>query len=145
MTTYIKDQIMMTTCFFASISAFLWHFESAQHNPWAQSRPPLPSAAYWDPSVSLWAELPGTRLALCPLWCTSASHLSHWCMTIKYLKHEYLFALQLLLSWTLGGHFPCFDFTPTQLPSEAAFSSNTHSKVWIYLCTVYVLITYHLN
>lgn len=30
---------MITTYFFAGISAFLWRFESAQCNPWARSRP----------------------------------------------------------------------------------------------------------
>lgn len=43
--TYVKEQIMIIACFFAGISAFLWCFESTQHNPWAWSRAPLPLAA----------------------------------------------------------------------------------------------------
>lgn len=40
----------------------------------------------------------------------------------------------------LGVQFPSFDFTTTQLPWDAAFSSNTHSSARICLYTLYARI-----
>lgn len=78
-------------------------------------------------------------------FCFTSFPLMYDSKTSCPIANEYLLALRLSLSWTPGGHFSCFDFTPTHLPSEAAFCSNTHSKARIYLRTVYVPITYHLN
>lgn len=42
MGTYMKEQRMTVICFFACISVFPWHFESAQHMGTEQTL--LPSA-----------------------------------------------------------------------------------------------------
>lgn len=92
---------MITACFFAGISAFFSCFESTQHSPWAWSTAPLPLAAEWQPSVSLWAELPvkKTLLSLVIYFCFAPFMLIHYNKTPCSIENYNLLRFQLLLSW----------------------------------------------
>lgn len=141
---------MITACSFAGISAFFWCFECTQHNPWAWSRAPLPPAAEWQPSVSLWAELQVLKnlVSLVMYFCFPSVTLIHHNKAPRSLENYCLLWLQLLLPWiwessflllTLKPHHEMLHFLQTQaaVPGCAyTLSICLNPTAWINLQTV---------
>lgn len=121
---------MITAFFFVGISAFLWWFESTQHNPWAWSTAPLPPAAEWQPSVSLWAELPGNKklVSLVIYFCFPPFMLIHHNKTPRSIENYHLLRFQLLLTWIWESNFLLLTLHPHSCQKMLHFL-QTHTAV----------------